>query len=94
MKYEQFQLYLLLATTSFGTLVMKENYLFHSDLKVVLVFPVTTSLEHFTFFLLGLSDLDDSSIFIFLSSFFKKLLTFYLNTECASLIETLQHSHF
>ena len=52
-------------------LVMKENSYFHSDLKVVLVFAVTTSLERFTFFLLGLSDLDDSSIFIFFEYFSK-----------------------
>ena len=50
---------------------MKENSFFHSDLKTVLVFAVTTSLERFTSFLLELSDLDDSSIFIFLSIFQK-----------------------
>ena len=44
---------------------------FHSDLRVVLVCAVTSSLERFTFFLLGLSDLDDSSIFIFLNIFQK-----------------------
>ena len=46
--------------TSFGTFVMKENYFFHSDLKVVLVV-----LECFTFFLMGLIDLNDSAIFFF-----------------------------
>ena len=69
MYYQQFQLYLLLAITSSGTPVMKESSFFHSDLKFVLVVVVTTSLERFTFFLLGLSDLDDSAIFIFLSIF-------------------------
>ena len=50
---------------------MKENSFFNSDFKVVLVVAVTASLERFTFFLLGLSDLDDSAIFIFLSTFQK-----------------------
>ena len=71
MYYQQFQLYLLLAITSSGTPVMKESSFFHSDLKFVLVVVVTTSLDRFTFFLLGLSDLDDSAIFIFLSIFQK-----------------------
>ena len=53
MQYEQFQLYLLLAITSFGTLVMKENYFFHLDLKFVLVVVVPAILELFTF-LIGL----------------------------------------
>ena len=44
---------------------MKENSFFSSDLKVVLLVAVTISLERFTFFLVGLSDLDDSAIFIF-----------------------------
>ena len=52
-------------------LVMKENYFFHSDLKVVLVVAVPASLERFTFYLLRLSDLDDSTIFFFLSIFQK-----------------------
>ena len=51
MYYQQFQLYLLLAITSPGTPVMKENSFLHSDLKFVLVVVITTSLEHFTFFL-------------------------------------------
>ena len=46
---------------------MKENYFFHSDLKVVLVVVVLAISEHFTFFLIGLIDLDDSAILIFLS---------------------------
>ena len=50
---------------------MKENSSFNSDLKFVLVVAVTTSLERFTIFLLGLRDLDDSAIFIFLSIFQK-----------------------
>ena len=60
----QLKLYLLMVITSFGMLVMKENSFFHSDLKVVLV-VVPASLERFTFFLIGLIDLDDSAIFIF-----------------------------
>ena len=48
---------------------MKENYFFHSDLKIVLVVVVPAILEHFTFFLIGLIDLDDSAILIFLSFF-------------------------
>ena len=58
--------------TSFGTLVMKENYFFHSDLKIVLVVVVPAILERFTFFLIGLIDLDDSAIFFFFLSFFLK----------------------
>ena len=50
---------------------MKENPFFHSDLKIVLVVIVPASLERFTFFLIGLIDLDDSAIFIFLSIFQK-----------------------
>ena len=48
--------------TSSGTLVMKGNSCFHSDLKAVFVFNAPASLERFTFFLLGLSDLDDFAI--------------------------------
>ena len=73
MQYEQFQLYLLLALTSFGTLVMKENYFFHSDLKFVLVVVVPAILERFTFFLTGLIDLDDSAILILFEFFSKDL---------------------
>ena len=47
MQYKQFQLYLLLAITSFGMLVMKENLFFHSDLKVALVVIVPASLKKF-----------------------------------------------
>ena len=55
--------------TPFGTFVMKENYFFHSDLKVVLVV-----LECFTFFLMGLIDLNDSAIFFFFFlSIFQKI---------------------
>ena len=50
---------------------MKENSFFNSDFKVVLVVAATASLERFTFFLLGLSDLDDSAIFIFFKYFSK-----------------------
>ena len=57
---------------SFGTLVIKENSFFHSDLKVVLVVNDPVSLERFTFFLLGLSDLDDSTIFKFCFGYFSK----------------------
>ena len=58
---------------SSATLVMKQNSFFSSDLKVVLLVAVTTSLERFTFFLVGLSDLDDSAIFIFWV-FFKRFV--------------------
>ena len=44
-------------------LVIKGNSFFYSDLKVVLLVAAPASLERFTFFLLGLSDLDDSVIF-------------------------------
>ena len=70
-QYEQFQLYLLLALTSFGTLVMKENSFFNSDLKVILVVVVPASCGRFTFWLSGLSGLDYFTIFIFLSIFQK-----------------------
>ena len=50
-------------------LVMKGNSFFHSDLKVVLVVAVLASWGCFAFCLLGLSDLDDSAVFIFLSIF-------------------------
>ena len=56
---------------SFGMLVMKENYFFHSDLKVVLVVALPSSWEHFTFYLLELSDLDYSTIFTFFGIFQK-----------------------
>ena len=49
-------------------LVMKENSFFHSDLKIVLVMFVPASLERFAF-LIGLIDLGDSAIFIFLNFF-------------------------
>ena len=52
-------------------LVMKENYFFHLDLKVVLVVVVLAILERFTFFLMRLIGLDDSAILIFLSIFQK-----------------------
>ena len=58
--------------TSFGTLVIKENSFFHSDLMVILVVNAPVSLERFTFFLLGLSDLDDSAIFKFCFQNFSK----------------------
>ena len=45
--------------------MMKENSFFYSDLKVLLVVAVPASWERFTFCLLGLSDLDYSTIFIF-----------------------------
>ena len=50
---------------------MKENYFFHSDLKVVLVVVVLAILERFTFFLTGLTDLDNSAILIFFEYFSK-----------------------
>ena len=59
--------------TSFGALVMKENYFFHSNLKVVLVVVISAILEHFTFFLIGLIDLDDSAIiYIYFFEYFSK----------------------
>ena len=79
---QQFQLYLLLAMTSFGALVMKENYFFHSYLKVVLVVVISAILEHFTFFLIGLIDLDDSAILFFLSIFQK--IHIYMSKNVAS----------
>ena len=42
---------------------MQLNYLFHLDLKVVFYLASPASLQRFTFFLLGLGDLDDSAIF-------------------------------
>ena len=63
--------YLSLALTSFGTLVMKENSFFNSDLKVILVVVVPASCGRFTFWLSGLSGLDYFTIFIFLSIFQK-----------------------
>ena len=51
--------------------MMKENYFFHSDLKVTLVVVVPAILERFTFFLIGLIDLDDSAILIFFEYFSK-----------------------
>ena len=56
---------------SFGMLVMKENYFFRSYLKVVSVVVISAILERFTFFLIGLIDLDDSAILVF-SGFFSK----------------------
>ena len=50
---------------------MIENYFFHSDLKVVLVVVVLAILERFTFFLMGLTDLDNSAILIFFEYFSK-----------------------
>ena len=52
---------------------MKENYFFHSDLKVVLVVVVPAILERFTFFLIGLIDLGDSVILILFEFFSKDL---------------------
>ena len=56
---------------SFGMLVMKENYFFCSDLKVVSAVVIPATLECFTFFSIGLINLDDSAILIF-SEFFSK----------------------
>ena len=70
-QYEQFQLYLLRALKSFGTLVMKENSFFNSDLKVILMVAVPASCGRFTFWLSGLSGLDYFTIFIFFSIFQK-----------------------
>ena len=46
---------------------------FRFSLKIVLVEVVPASLERFTFFLIGLIDLDDSAIFIFWV-FFKRFM--------------------
>ena len=43
----------------------ERKFFFHSDLKAVLVVAVPASLERFTFFLLGLSDLGESAVFNF-----------------------------
>ena len=51
---------------------MKGNYFFFSGLKIVLLVAALASLERFTFFLLGMSDLDDSSIFKFCFEYFSK----------------------
>ena len=51
-------------------LVIKGNSFFYSDLKVVLLVAAPASLERFTFFLLGLSDLDGSVIFNFCFEYF------------------------
>ena len=40
---------------------MQENNFFHSDLKFVLVVVIPAILERFSFFLIGLIDLDDSA---------------------------------
>ena len=64
--------YISYRLTSFGTLLIKRNSSFHSDLKVVLVVAAPVSLERFTFFLLGLGDLDDSAIFKFCFEYFSK----------------------
>ena len=58
--------------TSFGTLMMKGNSFFYSDLKVFLLVAAPASLERFTVFLLGLSDPDDSAIFKFCFEYFSK----------------------
>ena len=50
---------------------MKENYFFYPDLKFVLLVVVSAILERLTFFLMGLIDLDDSAILIFLVFFSK-----------------------
>ena len=53
--------------------MIKGNSFFHSDLKVVvLVLNAPASLERFAFFLLGLSDLDDSAISKFCFEYFSK----------------------
>ena len=57
---------------TFGLLMMKRNSFFYSDLKIVLLVAALASLQRFTFFLLGLSDLDDSAIFKFCFEFFSK----------------------
>ena len=51
---------------------MKGNYFFFSGLKIVLLVAALASLECFTFFLLGMSDLDNSSIFKFCFEYFSK----------------------
>ena len=52
---------------------MKENYFFHSDLKVNLVVVILAILERFTFSLMGLIDVNDSAILIFFEYFSKYL---------------------
>ena len=43
----------------------ERKFFFHSDLNAVLVVAIPAILESFTFFLLGLSDLDESAISFF-----------------------------
>ena len=57
---------------TFGLLMMKRNSFFYSDLKIVLLVAALASLQRFTFFLLGLSDLDDSAILKFWFEYFQK----------------------
>ena len=52
--------------------MMKRNSFFYSDLKIVLLVAALASLQRFTFFLLGLSDLDDSAILKFWFEYFQK----------------------
>ena len=51
---------------------MKGYSFFYSYLKVVLLVAAAASLECFTFFLLRLSDLDDSAIINFYFEYFSK----------------------
>ena len=51
---------------------MQLNYFFHLDLKVVFYLATPVSLQRFTFFILGLGDLDDSAIFKSCFEYFSK----------------------
>ena len=57
-----------------------------SDLKVVLVVIVLAMLEHFTFFLIELTDLDNSAILIFFEYFSKDLLKNVVSTNFVTMM--------
>ena len=57
---------------SFGTVKIERKIFFPFRSEVVLVVATPASLERFTFFLLGLSDLDDSVILKFCFEYFSK----------------------
>ena len=78
--------------TSFGTPLIKENALLHSYLKVVLVVNAVASLEGFTFFLLGLSDLNVSAIFKFCFEYFSK--DSYMSKNVVKKIKPIISSYF
>ena len=64
--------YISYRLTLFATLVLKGNSFFYSYLKIVSFVAAPASFECFTFFLLRLSDLDDSAIIKFCFEYFAK----------------------